>query len=66
MQPNIYYRANTYHAALDKLEAIVRAFDPAAPDMVRSDLIQVVGEELGVWPITAFSGEDEGPVIAIA
>lgn len=54
MTSSIYFHADTYHSALDKLEALVRGFDPAAPDMVRTDLIQVLGEELGVWPMSIF------------
>ena len=61
MQASAYFHADTYLHAINKLEAIVRAFDPAAPDMVRSDIIQALGDELGVWPVTAFSGEDEAP-----
>lgn len=59
MQASTYFHADTYSHAIDKLEAIVRAFDPAAPDMVRTDIIQALGEELGVWPVTAFTDEHE-------
>ncbi len=70
MRTSIYRPADTYYAALDKFEAIIHVFDPAAIDpvafdMLRSDMIQVLGEELGVWPITAFTGEDEGEVIVV-
>ena len=61
MQASKCFHADTYFHAIDKLEAIVRAFDPAAPDMVRTDIIQALGEELGVWPVTAFTGEDKPP-----
>lgn len=64
MQASTYFHTDTYFHAIDKLEAIVRAFDPAAPDMVRTDIIQALGEELGVWPVTAFTGEDEGNAAA--
>ncbi len=46
-----YVPSDIYFHAIDKLETIVRSFDPTAPDMVRTDIIQVVGEELGVWPV---------------
>ncbi|MCY1555635.1 hypothetical protein D9M68_923130 [compost metagenome] len=46
-----YVQSDTYHHAIDKLEAIARTFEPAAPDMVRSAIIQVLGEELGIWPV---------------
>ncbi|MBD9493187.1 hypothetical protein [Ensifer sp. ENS01] len=44
-----YIATETYNAALDQLEAIARTFDAAAPDMTRTAIIQVLGEELGVW-----------------
>jgi hypothetical protein len=50
MQASAYVHSDTYHRAIDKLEAIARNFDPAAPDMVRSAIIQVLAEELGIWP----------------
>ena len=59
MQPAAYFHADTYHHALDKLETIARTFDPVAPDMVRSAIIQVLGEELGVWP--ADCAEEDKP-----
>lgn len=46
----IYIPTTVYNAAIDKLEDIARNFDPAAPDMLRSALIQVLGEELNIWP----------------
>ncbi len=65
-QASAYFHTDTYFQAIDKLEAIFRKSDPSAPGMVRSDIIQVLGEELGVWPMTAFTGEDEGKVIMVA
>ncbi len=50
MQASAYIQPDTYHHAIDKFEAIARAFDPAAPDMLRSAIIQILGEELGIWP----------------
>lgn len=60
-----YFSNDVYHHVLDQLEAIVRTYDPAAPDMVRSDIIQVLGEELGVWPTSVFIDADR-KTIAIA
>lgn len=54
-----YVQNDTYHNAIDKLEAIARTFDPAAPDMLRSAIIQVLGEDLGLWP------QDCSPLSAI-
>jgi len=65
MQPAAYFHADVYHGAVDKLDAIARTFDPAAPHDLRTMIIQVLGEELGIWPMSAFSGEDEGEVIVI-
>lgn len=49
MQASTYVQPDTYHHAIDKLEAIARTFDPAAPDDLRTRLIEVLGD-LGVWP----------------
>lgn len=65
MQPSAYFHADAYHAALDSLEAIALTFDPAAPDMLRSQIIEALGD-LGVWPMTAFTGFQEGKVIVVA
>lgn len=59
---NIYFHTDAYHAALDRLESIARAFDPAAPICLRSELIEALGD-LSIWPIEIFSGEDEGHVV---
>lgn len=51
MQTASTYRQNdTYFAAIDKLEAIARNFDPADPNDLRSAIIQVLGEDLNIWP----------------
>ena len=51
MQGTAYFENDAYHNALDQLEAIARTFDPAAPDDLRTRLIEAVGD-LGVWPIS--------------
>lgn len=66
MQASAYIHSDTYHHAIDSLERIVRAFDPASPDMVRTDIIQVLGEELGIWPMSVFSGEGEREILVVA
>jgi hypothetical protein len=58
MQASAYFDTDAYHLAIDKLEAIARTFDPAAPDMVRSAIIQVLGEELGIWPLECLKGRE--------
>jgi hypothetical protein len=50
MHVSAYVKQDAYHHAIDRLEAIARSFDPAAPDMLRSAIIQVLGEDLGIWP----------------
>lgn len=65
MQPSAYFHSDAYHDALDSLEAIARTFDPAAPDMLRSQIIEALGD-LGVWPIMVYTGSDEGEVILIS
>lgn len=65
MQASAYFQADAYHDALDNLEAIARSFDPAAPDDLRTRIVEALGD-LGVWPIAAFLGEDKGEIIVIA
>jgi len=56
--PAAYANAEVFAHVVDRLEQIVRAYDPAAPDMVRTDIIQVLGEELGVWPEECLAAEE--------
>lgn len=66
MQASAYVHSDTYHLAIDKLEAIARTFDPAAPDMVRSAIIQVLGEELGIWPEDCSDGHERQKLRLVA
>ncbi|MGG7577354.1 hypothetical protein [Rhizobium sp. Nf11,1] len=43
-----------YNLALAGLEAIARTFEPAAPDDLRSRIVEVLGN-LGLWPITCLT-----------
>lgn len=45
-----YIDTTRYHAALDALEKIAREHDDAAPEMLRTLLIEAVGDQLGIWP----------------
>lgn len=65
MQPSAYFHSDKYHLHVDRLENIARTFDPAAPDMLRSQIIEALGD-LGVWPMTAYTGSDEGEAILIS
>lgn len=56
---SIYISTDTYFHTLDKLEAIARTFDPAAPDDLRTRLTMILGEIGGIWPMSCFTGEDE-------
>lgn len=58
-----YIATDVYHNVLDNLEAQVRSFDPAAPEDLRTRLIMILGEVGGVWPVSCFTGQDEGEVI---
>lgn len=58
MQPAAYFDTDAYNHALDKLETMARTFDPAAPDDLRTRLVEVLGD-LGVWP--ADCAEDAKP-----
>ena len=65
MQVNAYHHTDAYLEAVDQLEAIARDFDPADPSDLRTKIIEALGD-LGVWPMTAFTGQDEGKVIVVA
>ncbi|MBY3493883.1 hypothetical protein [Rhizobium laguerreae] len=56
---------DAYHSALDQLEAIARTFEPAAPDDLRTRIIEVLGD-LGIWPVTCFPRDnaEEFPLAA--
>lgn len=44
-----YIHDAVYSVAVTRLETIARNFDAAAPDDLRSRIIEVLGD-LGVWP----------------
>lgn len=60
MKSNTYVANEIYHTAIDKLEAIARTFDPADPSDIRSAIIQVLGEDMDIWPEDC-SREDSAP-----
>ncbi len=63
--PPIYSRTDRYHHILDRLEDLFGIFDPSSPEDLRSRLIEVLGDEGGIWPIACFTGhEDETLAIA--
>lgn len=61
-----YMPTDAYHSVLDQLERLFATFDPTAPDCLRTRMIMILGEEGGIWPISSFTGEDEGAVIVAA
>lgn len=61
----IYTVTDRYNRTVDQLEAIARDFDSERPDDLRTQIIEVLGG-LGIWPMTAFTGQDEGKVIVVA
>ncbi|MGR9434777.1 hypothetical protein ACU8OP_07135 [Rhizobium leguminosarum] len=52
-----YIYDDAYHCALDRLEAIARTFEPAAPDDLRTRIIEVLGD-LGIWPIDCLTAQE--------
>lgn len=50
MYPVEFLPLTSADAALDSLVAIARNFEPAAPDDLRTRIIEVLGD-LGIWPI---------------
>nr|WP_298096405.1 hypothetical protein [uncultured Shinella sp.] len=65
MQSAAYFHADAYHHAIDIVENVARTFDPAAPDDLRTRIIEALGD-LGVWPMTAFTGADEEKALVVA
>lgn len=65
MQPTAYFHTDSHLHAVDQLEAIAREYDPADPDDLRTKIIEVLGD-LGIWPMSCFTGQDEGKVIVVA
>lgn len=53
-----YIATETYNVALDQLETIARTFDPAAPDDLRTRIIEVLGD-LGVWPEECLAAQED-------
>lgn len=49
-----YINPERYNLAISDLETIARTFDAAAPDDLRTRIIEVLGD-LGVWPETCLS-----------
>lgn len=65
---SVYVHSDAYFHTIDKLEALARNFDPAAPDDLRTKIIEIVSDhgDVGIWPMSIFNGEDEGEVIVVA
>jgi hypothetical protein len=49
-----YLATDAFAAMLDQLEHIARSFDPAAPDDLRTRLVEALGETGGIWPMAIF------------
>lgn len=62
----IYKHTDAYFHVIDLLENAARTFDPAAPDCLRTRLTMILGEVGGIWPMSCYTGEDEGAVIVAA
>lgn len=59
----VYKHTDVYHHVIDLLEDLFRTFDPTAPDCLKTRLTMILGEEGGIWPVSCFTGQDEGEVI---
>lgn len=59
------FHTHTYHAMLDALEGIVIDHDPADDGMLRTRLIETLGDVAGIWPVSCYTGEDAGPSIMV-
>ena len=65
MQTAAYFHTDAYFHAIDTVENIARSFEPEAPDDLRTRIIEALGD-LGIWPMIAFTGSDDGEVIVVA
>lgn len=52
-----YINSELYHLAVSDLETIARTFDPAAPDDLRTRVVEVLGD-LGLWPEACLSTQE--------
>jgi hypothetical protein len=53
-----YIHDAIYAMAVSRLEMIVRSFDAAAPDDLRTRIVEVLGD-LGLWPDACLADRDE-------
>lgn len=56
--PDQYINTEVYSLAVSDLETIARTFEPAAPDDLRTRIIEVLGD-LGIWPRSCLAGSYE-------
>lgn len=72
MQSQVYFPSHILNATLDRLEQIVTKHDHGCPydaSMLRTRLIEALGEVGGIWPVSVYQDEDDpnGPsVFAVA
>ena len=62
---DIYFENRAYRKTVDRLEEITRTFDTAAPDELRTHIVEALGD-LGVWPSSCLADPDKGEVILAA
>lgn len=68
MQPQIFISSNAYHDTLDALEVIVANHDPNCAydvSMLRTRLMEALGDSGGIWPASAYDGGDDLAATAI-
>lgn len=65
--PQAYLHTHVFHETVDALERIASDHHPADAGWLRSKIIEVLGEIGGVWPASAYQGDDDpaGPSIMV-
>lgn len=72
MQSQVYFPSHVYHATLDRFEQFIAAHNPCNEydvSLLRTRLIEALGEVGGIWPVCVYLDEDDpnGPsVFAVA
>ena len=68
MQPQIFISSHTYHSTLDALEVVAANHDPNCTysvSILRTRLIEALGEIGCIWPASAYDGGDDLAATAI-
>lgn len=48
----IYIDDRGYNRLLDRLVAVAKVYDPNSPSDLRTEIIEVLGDNGGIWPVS--------------